>query len=162
MSWILVWSGTKFMWKRKTPCMSLILVWSGIKFWWKRKTLLYVLNFGMVGNKTLVKKQHPPVCPEFWYGREQNSGEKTTPSCMSWILVWSGTKFMWKRKTPCMSLILVWSGTKFWWKRKTPLYVLNFGMVGKKFWWKRNTLLYVLNFGVVRNKTLVKKQHPLS
>ena len=57
----------------------------------------------MVGNKTLVKKQHPPVCPEFWYGwkkilvkkkyplvcpefwcgQEQNSGEKTTPSVVT-------------------------------------------------------------------------------
>ena len=40
-------------------------------------------NFGTVRNKILVKKKDPPVCPEFWYGREQNSGEKERPSCMS-------------------------------------------------------------------------------
>ena len=34
----------------------------------------------MVGDKILVKKKDPPVGPEFWYGREQNSGEKKTPS----------------------------------------------------------------------------------
>ena len=51
-------------------------------------TLLYVLNFGMVGEQILVKKKDPPVCPEFWYGREENSGEKERPSCMSLILVW--------------------------------------------------------------------------
>ena len=65
----------------------------------------------MVGNKILVKKKDPPVCPEFWYGRikilvkkkdtplcpeiwygrEKNSGEKERHSSMSTILVWSGT-----------------------------------------------------------------------
>ena len=34
----------------------------------------------MVENKILVKKKDPPVCPEFWYGREQNYGEKKTSS----------------------------------------------------------------------------------
>ena len=39
----------------------------------KEVTLLYVLNFGMVGDQILVKKKDPPVCPT--------------------ILVWSVTKF---------------------------------------------------------------------
>ena len=33
--------------------------------------------------KNLVKKKDPPVCPEFWCGREQNSGEKKTPSVVT-------------------------------------------------------------------------------
>ena len=34
----------------------------------------------MVGDKILVKNKDPPVCPEFWYGWEQKSGEKERPS----------------------------------------------------------------------------------
>ena len=105
---ILVRSGTKFWWKRKTlldvqkfwyggeqnsgekerhpPVCPKILVWSGTKFWWKRKPSCMSQNFGMVGNKILVKKKDPSVCPK----------------------------------------ILVRSGTKFWWRRKILLYVPKF------------------------------------
>ena len=33
----------------------------------KKKTLLYVLNLGLVCNQILVKKKDPPVHHEFWY-----------------------------------------------------------------------------------------------
>ena len=39
------------------------------------------LNFGMVSDQILVKKKDPPECP--------------------WILVWSMTKFWWKKNTLC-------------------------------------------------------------
>ena len=89
----------------------------------------------MVGNKILVKKKDPPVCPGFWYGREQNSGEKERPSCMSQNFGMVGNKILVKKKdppvcpefwygreqntgekkdTPVCPKILVWSGTKFW------------------------------------------------
>ena len=99
--------------KTTSSCMSWILVWSGTKFWWKRKTLLFVLNFGMVRNKILVKKKDPPVCPEFWYGREEHAGEKEGP--------------------PCIVLIFVSSRSTLLWNRKSLLFVLNFGMVGNEF-----------------------------
>ena len=53
-------------------------------------------NFGMVGNKILVKKKDPPVCPT--------------------ILVWSvGDQILVKKKDPPVCpTILVWSETKFW------------------------------------------------
>ena len=51
----------------------------------EKDLLLYVLNFGMVGDKILVKEKDPPVCPEFWYGHWSvtKSGEKERPFCMS-------------------------------------------------------------------------------
>ena len=79
-------------------------------------------NFGMVGDQIRVKKKDPPVFPT--------------------ILVWSVTKFGWKKNTLCMShnfgmvgdqirvkkkdppifpTILVWSVTKFGWKKKNTL-----------------------------------------
>ena len=39
------------------------------------------LNFGTVGNKILVKKKDPPVCPEFWYGLRPNWAEKKNTLC---------------------------------------------------------------------------------
>ena len=39
------------------------------------------LNFGTVGDQILVKKKDPSVCPEFWYGLGQNSGEKEPSEC---------------------------------------------------------------------------------
>ena len=44
--------------KERLSCMSWILVRSSPKLGWKRKTLLYVLNFGTVRNKILVKKKN--------------------------------------------------------------------------------------------------------
>ena len=142
MSWILVPSGTTFLWKRKAllyvlilgtlgnkilvkkkdhPVCHIILVLSGTKFWWKWKTVLYVLNFGALRNKILVKKKGSPVCPEFWYPREQNSGEKERPSFMSLNFGTLWNKILVKKKDlPVSPLILAPYGTKFWWKKKDP------------------------------------------
>ena len=46
---------------------------------------MYVLNFGTVGDQILVKKKDPHVCPEFWYGRGQDSSEKKPPSVVATI-----------------------------------------------------------------------------
>ena len=54
----------------------------------------------MVGDTILVKKKDLPVCPEFWYGREQNSGEKERPSCMSHNFGNVENKILVKKKTP--------------------------------------------------------------
>ena len=73
--------GEKILVKKKDPPVCpWILVWSVTKFWWKRKTLLYV--------------------PEFWYGVEQNSGEKERPSCMSLNFGTLWNKILVKKKDP--------------------------------------------------------------
>ena len=73
-------------------------------------------NFGMVGNKILVKKKDTLLyVPKFWYGREQNSGEKERHSRMSQNFGKVGNKILVKKKdTPVCPKILVRSGTKFW------------------------------------------------
>ena len=89
----------------------------------------------MVGNKILVKKKDPPVCPKFWYGqkqnssekkdppvcpeflcgRGQNSGEKERPSFMSLNFGTLWNKILVKKKDlPVSPLILAPYGTKFW------------------------------------------------
>ena len=160
--------------KEWPSCMSWILVWSSSKFWWKRKTLLYVLNFGMVFVQIRVKKKDPPICPEFWYG--QNSGEKERPPCMS-LFDTVGDTILVKKKDPSVCPEFWYGqGTQFWWKRKTLLYVLNFGMVGDtilvkkkdppvcpEFWPRISWLLTFKKFikPVLLNPLLLKTSLPL-
>ena len=71
--------------KKRPSCMFWILVHYATEISWK-KDILYVMNLSPVCEQIFVKKKDPSVCPEFWYGRGHNSGEKERPSCMSWIL----------------------------------------------------------------------------
>ena len=76
----------------------------------------------MVGDKILVEKKDPPVCPEFWYGQRQNSGEKERPPCMSHNFGNVGNKILVnERAPPVCSVLLVTSAEKFSRTRKNAL-----------------------------------------
>ena len=72
-------------------------------------------NFGKVGNKILVKKKDPPVCPKILVRLQTNWGEKERPFCMSQNFGTVRNKILVKKKDPSVCpKILVRSGTKFW------------------------------------------------